>query len=50
MIILLETKGHEYDDRGLLLADNPMACIKVKFGFLCNGQLVEYLKNSKKKF
>jgi len=35
-------------DRGLLLADNPMTCIKVKEGVVCNGQLVEYLRNSKK--
>ncbi|KAF0765790.1 Uncharacterized protein FWK35_00008790 [Aphis craccivora] len=35
-------------DRGLLLADNLMTCIKVKDGVVCNGQLVEYLRNSKK--
>jgi len=35
-------------DRGLLLANNPMTCIKVKDGVVCNGQLVEYLRNSKK--
>ena len=35
-------------DRGLLLADNPMTCIKLKDGVLCNGQLVEYLRSSKK--
>ncbi|KAL4097309.1 hypothetical protein QTP88_022105 [Uroleucon formosanum] len=36
-------------DRGLLLADNPMTCIKVKDGVVCNGQLVEYLRSSKKR-
>lgn len=36
-------------DRGLLLADNPITCIKVKHGVVCNGQLVEYLKSSKKR-
>jgi hypothetical protein len=36
-------------DRGLLLADNPMTCIKVKDGIVCNGQLVEYLRSCKKR-
>jgi len=36
-------------DLGLLLADNPMTCIKVKDGVVCNGQLVEYLRSSKKR-
>jgi len=36
-------------DRGLLLADNPMTCIKVKDSVVCNGQHVEYLRNSKKR-
>jgi len=36
-------------DRGLFLANNPMTCIKVKDGVVCNGQLVEYLRNSKKR-
>jgi len=36
-------------DQGLLLADTPMTCIKVKDGVVCNGQLVEYLRSSKKR-
>jgi hypothetical protein len=36
-------------DLGLLLANNPMTCIKVKDGVIYNGQLVEYLRNSKKR-
>ncbi|KAF0683386.1 Uncharacterized protein FWK35_00037622, partial [Aphis craccivora] len=36
-------------DRGLLLADNP-TCIKVKDGVICNGQLVEYLRNNNEFF
>ncbi|KAL4123278.1 hypothetical protein QTP88_015478 [Uroleucon formosanum] len=35
--------------RGLLLADNPMTCIKVKDSVVCNSQLVEYLGSSKKR-
>jgi len=35
-------------ERGLLLADNSMTCIKVKDGVVYNGQLMEYLRNSKK--
>jgi len=36
-------------DLGLLLANNPTTCIKVKDGVVCNGQLVEYLRSSKKR-
>jgi len=36
-------------DQGLLLDDNPMTCVKVKDGVVCNGQLVEYFRSSKKK-
>jgi hypothetical protein len=36
-------------DRGLLLANNPMTCIKMKDGVVCNSQLVEYLRSNKKR-
>jgi hypothetical protein len=49
-IIRDEVVGVQYlKDRGLLLTDNPMTCIKVKDGVVCNGQLVKYLRSSKKR-
>lgn len=35
-----------FKNLSLLLADNPMTFIKVKDGVVCNGQIVEYLRNN----
>jgi len=43
-----ETCVQYLKERGLLLANNLMKCIKVKNRILCNGQLVKCLRHSKK--